>query len=1045
MTDKIFHIADVHIRTLRRHDEYIAVFDRLYKYIKKNSTKNSVILLAGDIVHQKTDISPEMVNLTGTFIKSLSDITNVIIITGNHDLNLNNFDRMDSLTPIVNNLNKANIHYFKTSGVYKINDFDNVSYSVFSLLDNERDWVTSDKMNTNDIKIALYHGIINGAISNDWEFTSNVNVSTFSGFDYVLLGDIHKRQILSSDNPKMAYPGSLIQQDYSEEIEHGLLEWDLIKGTSKFVAIKNDIGYAKFKFKNNILISNEYTNLPKYLKVKVESEDTSEETIADLISKLKSDRHIIKEYTHIKSKSNYNITGSGFKLGNTRNIQYQNDLMESYLIQKGYDSIVINPLKEINSQINLNVVSTQPINRNVKWVPIRYEFSNMFSYGENNVIDFTQLNGLIGLFGPNAVGKSSVLDAMTFTIFDKCSRSFRASDVLNINKDFFKSKLIFEYGGEQYIIIRNGIRNTNNVAVTVEYYKIKNGNIIEDLRGKERDDTNKNIRVNMGTYEDFLLTAFSTQNDNKNFIFKTQKDRKDLLYSFLDLNIFSDLYKYSKEILNKKNAILQKLKLDLTQIDIDAALTQKELYTELYNSNISQRDEYMTTITKINSEIINLNTALEKIPISYRNVEDVQFDINSVNTKLTELINRTTELKDRNTKYDQKYSELLAVVFDKYSDLNQSDIEYKLNNLKSKLHQVDIKLVNHNSKWKLILAAEIDLANHEYDPDCKFCISNKFVKDATILIAGKNEVLGLIDKLRLEKAALTSELEECNAILAYFYEKTAHSVLIKQLQHDKELVDSELTALKAAWHSNKLQLGIYQSEIKLIQQYEKNIIRNAAILNNIEKLKVHLFESTSNLKTINETIIQVNSNIMYYDNIILEYDKLQSEILEYSNDSELYKIYNDVMSSDGISYFLLEKILPVIEEYVNDLLTPFSEFRIKLITDEKYNIICHIIYNDGKSWVIEMASGMEKFIVSIAIRHALLNVTTLARPNFMAIDEGFGTLDSENLSNVSKLFDVLKDNFDFILCVTHLEAFKDNINNMLEINKLNGFSYINNL
>ena len=34
--DKIFHIADVHVRNVKRHTEYEQVFKRLYKYIKNN-------------------------------------------------------------------------------------------------------------------------------------------------------------------------------------------------------------------------------------------------------------------------------------------------------------------------------------------------------------------------------------------------------------------------------------------------------------------------------------------------------------------------------------------------------------------------------------------------------------------------------------------------------------------------------------------------------------------------------------------------------------------------------------------------------------------------------------------------------------------------------------------------------------------------------------------------------------------------------------------------------------------------------------------------
>ena len=72
--DKIYHIADVHVRNVKRHKEYQLVFKRLYSYIKKTRTDNSVIYVAGDIVHAKTDMSPELVSLVSEFFRKLADL-----------------------------------------------------------------------------------------------------------------------------------------------------------------------------------------------------------------------------------------------------------------------------------------------------------------------------------------------------------------------------------------------------------------------------------------------------------------------------------------------------------------------------------------------------------------------------------------------------------------------------------------------------------------------------------------------------------------------------------------------------------------------------------------------------------------------------------------------------------------------------------------------------------------------------------------------------------------------------------------------------------
>ena len=139
--DKIYHIADVHVRNVKRHKEYQLVFKRLYSYIKKTKTDNSVIYVAGDIVHAKTDMSPELVAIVSDFFRQLADLAPTLIITGNHDCNLNNSYRLDALTPIVKALNHQNIHYLKDNGIYLISG---VHFNVLSVYNKPIDYIKAD-------------------------------------------------------------------------------------------------------------------------------------------------------------------------------------------------------------------------------------------------------------------------------------------------------------------------------------------------------------------------------------------------------------------------------------------------------------------------------------------------------------------------------------------------------------------------------------------------------------------------------------------------------------------------------------------------------------------------------------------------------------------------------------------------------------------------------------------------------------------------------------------------------------------------------------
>ena len=71
-----------------------------------------------------------------------------------------------------------------------------------------------------------------------------------------------------------------------------------------------------------------------------------------------------------------------------------------------------------------------------------------------------------------------------------------------------------------------------------------------------------------------------------------------------------------------------------------------------------------------------------------------------------------------------------------------------------------------------------------------------------------------------------------------------------------------------------------------------------------------------------------------------------------------------------------------------------------------------------------------------------INISNLPRPNFLAIDEGFGNMDSDNLNSVYMLFQYLKSQFQFCFIVSHIESMRDTVDSLLEIKKENNFSQI---
>jgi exonuclease SbcC len=127
--------------------------------------------------------------------------------------------------------------------------------------------------------------------------------------------------------------------------------------------------------------------------------------------------------------------------------------------------------------------------------------------------------------------------------------------------------------------------------------------------------------------------------------------------------------------------------------------------------------------------------------------------------------------------------------------------------------------------------------------------------------------------------------------------------------------------------------------------------------------------------------------------------------------------------------------LPAINAEVAKILHGIVDFSIELENDEESDSSeIYINYGDSRR-IIELCSGMEKTIASLAIRVAMINVSSLPRPNIFIIDEGFGTLDDASVEACNRLLTSLKRYFRVIIVITHVDGIKDVVDHVLEITK----------
>ncbi len=237
------------------------------------------------------------------------------------------------------------------------------------------------------------------------------------------------------------------------------------------------------------------------------------------------------------------------------------------------------------------------------------------------------------------------------------------------------------------------------------------------------------------------------------------------------------------------------------------------------------------------------------------------------------------------------------------------------------------------------------------------------------------------------------------------------------------------------------QLKFNEEKIQKYYEQEQDIVYNSNIEKEIQTTEDNLSDTNYKLDKVNKEINSVFAEIKVLDtkrkNILDNIDKVADLEKKY----EAYEYYLDAVKRDGVPYELITKALPTIEGEVNNILSQLVDFQMVFEMDGK-NINNYIVYDNDNIWPLELSSGMERFISSLAIRVGLINVSNLPRSNFLAIDEGWGTMDSDNLNSVYNLFQYLKSQFQFTLIVSHIDSMRDAVDTLLEVKKEKDFSNI---
>ena len=699
---------------------------------------------------------------------------------------------------------------------------------------------------------------------------------------------------------------------------------------------------------------------------------------------------------------------------------YQIELMKELIKQKGQDNLFDDIIK-LDTAVENKMVS-QEVTAFKKWYIKKIEFSNFLSYGENQVLDFDQCNGITVVESdpPNFGGKTVLtVDLLLFLFFNTTTKTSKAEEIFNRfsdkNKVSVRGDIMID--GEEYIIVRQIERKKAksgewNVKTELDFFKKLADGQLQNFTGEQRRETESFIKNSIGDIDDFLMTILTTASNLEDLLEAKPTARGQVLSRFLGL-----------EFLKKKEE------------------TGKELYSEFNKSMMS--NVYNTETLK--SDIEGLQTRIEGY-----GVENKDLDV-----KILDAESRLTKGRD--------YKE--GLISQKYNDIDHELLILNSTNLESEISVIKGKI---NSTKLQIKEVKIVEPKDFYHEDKHDGIKEEMKTTNGELILAQNkvqEIEELVKKygdgiqcehcgIKLMEAALTKkkidELSDWEKKVDKLskqwkdldYQEKSYTQLKKDFeQYEKSKLVKEKYELTL--EADGLKLANAEGKLERYHQVQTKIEKNKSIEEQIIKANIRIDEiereKTSHTSKIssNKTMIQnCERDIKTRQDII-------TQIASEFEKEKIYKTYLEIFGKNGISKMIMKTMTPLINDELQRLLQDSAFFKLEVRINDKNEVEFMMIDNGtGVEKLMASGSGFERTIASLALRAVLSKVCSLPKPNIVVFDEVFGKVSNENLDMVGEFFTKIKDYFEKVFVITHNPLVSNWANSIVKINKKDNISTV---
>jgi DNA repair exonuclease SbcCD ATPase subunit len=765
--------------------------------------------------------------------------------------------------------------------------------------------------------------------------------------------------------------------------------------------------------------------------IKVTWEDTPENFTPEKIRRVKS--YFQDKY---KGKNIQVVTKS---LVNTSNVQLQSlEASDSILDNQYQKNLMKDFIKEnkittkwelvdrLDNKVNgeIDKLNENKVRYN-KWFIKRIEFSNFLSFGENNVIDYTTLDGItvIESTPKNFGGKStSSVDLLMFLFFNSTTKTKTAIEIFNkfSDKDELSVRGEITIDGDDYVIERKLSRKKTkvgeyNVTNKLEFYKKKEDGTVENLTGEQRRETEAFIESAIGSEEDFLATIMTTGNNLEQLIESKPTARGQILTKFMGLESLKVKEDIAKGIYNDWSRKLVSNTYNITQLEID-----NNTYQDSILNSENENERLGNEALRLDKHLKDLEVRKDEV-LSSRN-NDIDREL--INTNPTLLEREVNDLKTIKNATQKNVDSVEVIEPSKYYDEDQHK---ELKGQMSKLQGIDVAYkYEKGEKEKLIK----QFKEGTVCPTCNRALDEvDHTEEIEKIETEIDEIKKGIESNKKSFDSLKEKSDDLESLKTEFdtYERNK----LRKARYELEVEQKQLEI-----DSKQLKLNRYDDNKKKLEENQKIDAEVIALRSKIET-------ANADIRVTNTTIERHKTNITSMKEKITINLDLITKIKGEEELGNTFKTYLTIYGKNGISKLIMKNMIPLLNQELYRLLVDSCHFILELNVNDKNEV--EFLMIDSETRVVKplnAGSGYEKTISSLALRSVLTKISSLPKPNIVVMDEVFGKVADENLEMVGEFFKKIKDYFEHIIVISHNPLIRNWSDNIIMIKKEDNISSI---